>query len=99
MFETIIGETKRECQKKAKRYTTLSKEKKGKKLIPLMVKNNFTHGLSNVASMQIFSMYNFIDLTRISSMERGPIALKFNSNGKSRTNTTHQRNLPLYNKG
>jgi hypothetical protein len=41
MFETIIGETKRECQKKAKRYTTFRKEKKGKKLIPLMVKKQF----------------------------------------------------------
>jgi hypothetical protein len=53
MFETIIGETKKECPKKAKRYTTLRKEKKGKELIPLMVKNYFTHGPSNVASMQI----------------------------------------------
>jgi len=49
MVETITGEG----QRKAKRLTNCGNQKKGKKLIPLMVGSYFTHGPFNVASMQI----------------------------------------------
>ncbi len=53
MAKTITREIKREGQRKAKRCTTPKNQKKGKKLVPLMVGNYLTHDLSNVAFMQI----------------------------------------------
>jgi len=52
MAGTIIGETKREGQRKAKRHTTCITPPKKKKLAPLMERNYLTHGPSNVTYMQ-----------------------------------------------
>jgi hypothetical protein len=54
MSKTIIGETKREGQRKAKKHIACKKpKKKMEKLIPFVVGSYFTHGPSNVACMQI----------------------------------------------
>jgi hypothetical protein len=55
MAKTIIGETKKEGQRKAKRRKTCKnqKKRKGRKLVFLMVGSYFTHYPSNVACMQI----------------------------------------------
>ncbi len=78
MVGTIIRETKREGQRKAKRCTTPMNQKKGEKVILLVVGSYLTHVPSNVTYMQI---------------------MRFNSNGRSKTNITRQRNFPLYNRG
>jgi hypothetical protein len=52
MARTMVGETKREGQRNAKRPID-----KNKKLVPLVVGNYFTHSLSNVTYMQ-FVKYN-----------------------------------------
>jgi hypothetical protein len=41
--KTIIGETKREGQRKAKRCTTYMNQKKRRELVPLMVGSYLTH--------------------------------------------------------
>jgi hypothetical protein len=53
MAETIIRETKREGQRKAKKCTTHRnpRKKKKKKLVFLVVGSYFTHGPSGVAYM------------------------------------------------
>jgi len=56
MVGTIIGETKREGQRKVKRCTTHKNPKK--KLVPLVVGSYFTHSPSNVACMQIIRSNN-----------------------------------------
>jgi hypothetical protein len=53
MAKTITRETKREGQSKAKRCTCPMNQKKGKKLVPLVIGSYFLHGPSNVANMQI----------------------------------------------
>jgi hypothetical protein len=53
MAETITRETKREGQKKVKRYTTHRNQKKRRELIPFVVGNYLTHGPSTVACMQV----------------------------------------------
>jgi hypothetical protein len=45
---TIIGETKKEGQRKAKRQTTCKKHQKREKLVPLVIGSYFIHGPSNV---------------------------------------------------
>jgi hypothetical protein len=74
MAETILGETKREGQKRH----NLKGPKRGRKLVSLMVGSYLTHNLFNVANMQI---------------------LRFNNNGRFKTNIICQRNLLIYNKG
>jgi hypothetical protein len=51
MARTIIGETKKEVQRKAKRHTTHMNQKIRRNVIRLMVIKYFTHGPSNVAYM------------------------------------------------
>jgi hypothetical protein len=51
MTRTIAVEIKREGQRKAKRRTTRTNQKKGKELVLLVLKSYLTHGLSNVAYM------------------------------------------------
>jgi 2-phosphoglycerate kinase len=58
MIETIIGETKREGQRKAKRYTTFRNQKNRRELILFMVGSVLTHGPSNVANMKIVRLNN-----------------------------------------
>jgi hypothetical protein len=48
MAETIIGETRREGQRKAKRQTTCMTQNRGRKLVPLMIGSYFIHGPSIV---------------------------------------------------
>ncbi len=51
MVGTITRESKRAGQRKAKRCSIRKNQKKGEKLIPLVVGNYFTHGPSNFAYM------------------------------------------------
>jgi hypothetical protein len=53
MIGTITRETKREGQRKAKRWKACWNQKKGRKLVPLLVRSYFTHNPFNVACMQI----------------------------------------------
>ncbi len=54
MAETITGETKREGQ----RTFNSQEPKKGRKLVPLMVQNYFTHNPSSVPYIQIMRYNN-----------------------------------------
>ncbi len=58
MVKTIIGETKREGQKEAKKHTTHKNQRKGRKLILFVVGSYLTHSPSNVACMQIMKFNN-----------------------------------------
>jgi hypothetical protein len=49
MVRSITWETKREGQRQAKNCTTHRNQKKGKKLVPIMVGSYLTHTPSNVA--------------------------------------------------
>jgi hypothetical protein len=53
MAGAIIGETKREGQRKAKRQTACRNQKKGRELVLLVVRSYLTHGPSNATCMQI----------------------------------------------
>jgi hypothetical protein len=58
MVGTIVGETKREGQRKAKRCTCHKNKIKGKKLVLLVVGSYFIHSPFNVACMQIMKSNN-----------------------------------------
>jgi len=71
MAETIIRETKREAQRKAKRCTTCGNQKKRKKLVLLVVRNYLTHGPFNVVYMQIVRSNSVHPPTQSSFLCRG----------------------------
>jgi hypothetical protein len=70
MAGTIIGETKREGQRKARRRIACKNQKKGRELASLVVGSYFTHNPSHVICMQI---------VRSNSNERSRISITPNT--------------------
>jgi hypothetical protein len=100
MAGTIARETKREGQRKVTRRTTY-RNKKRKKLVPLMVGSYFTCSPSNFACMQIV-ISNNIGRSRTSITHQHNLLFSnfacmqimiSNTYGRSRRGITHQHNF------